>query len=90
MKKALESLKTEKNTLLSIYAEGAGEGTSKQSALNKVGELMDSELQCIICSEMFIEATVLNCSHTFCKYCITKWKKKKKDCPICRYFFLVP
>ncbi|KRT83893.1 zinc finger protein, partial [Oryctes borbonicus] len=42
------------------------------------------ELQCIICTELFIKATTLNCSHSFCKYCIEEWRKKNKNCPICR------
>lgn len=45
---------------------------------------MEDEMQCSICSEMFIKATTLNCSHTFCKYCIEKWKKTENICPICR------
>ncbi|XP_023951836.1 E3 ubiquitin-protein ligase RNF8 isoform X2 [Bicyclus anynana] len=59
------------------------EGTSKQT-LTEFGEIMESELQCSICAELFVSAIVLNCSHTFCKYCITMWKKKKAECPICR------
>ncbi|CAH2108269.1 unnamed protein product [Euphydryas editha] len=60
---------------------------TKAESSNKIaefGEIMESELQCSICSELFVSAITLNCSHTFCKYCISMWKKKKKDCPICR------
>ncbi|XP_035232600.1 E3 ubiquitin-protein ligase rnf8-A-like isoform X2 [Stegodyphus dumicola] len=42
------------------------------------------DLHCTICTELCIKTVVLNCSHSFCKYCITEWKKKKKQCPICR------
>ncbi|KFM71089.1 E3 ubiquitin-protein ligase RNF8-A, partial [Stegodyphus mimosarum] len=42
------------------------------------------DLHCTICTELCIKTVVLNCSHSFCKYCITQWKKKKKQCPICR------
>ncbi|KAJ2942635.1 hypothetical protein O0L34_g2103 [Tuta absoluta] len=87
----LKTVETEKNTLLETLGDlpvvemgGAGEGSSKQAALAEVGELVENELQCSICAEQFIQATTLNCSHSFCKYCITMWKKKKKDCPICR------
>ncbi|XP_075974751.1 uncharacterized protein LOC142975650 isoform X1 [Anticarsia gemmatalis] len=81
----LQTVETEKNTILqSLCVDNPGEGSSKQTVLTEVGELMESELQCSICAELFITATTLNCSHTFCKYCITMWKKKKKDCPICR------
>lgn len=49
-----------------------------------IDELIESELHCSICSELFIKASTLNCSHTFCLYCITVWKKKAGICPICR------
>ncbi|CAG9834893.1 unnamed protein product [Diabrotica balteata] len=45
---------------------------------------MENELQCAICAEMFVKASTLNCSHTFCKFCIDKWKEKQTICPICR------
>ncbi|KAJ8957981.1 hypothetical protein NQ318_001982 [Aromia moschata] len=47
-------------------------------------EVMEDELQCAICSELFVKAVTLNCAHTFCKYCIEMWKKTKSECPICR------
>ncbi|XP_072388519.1 uncharacterized protein [Diabrotica undecimpunctata] len=45
---------------------------------------VENELQCAICAEMFVKASTLNCSHTFCKFCIDKWKEKQTICPICR------
>ena len=45
---------------------------------------MEDEFTCIICSELFIEATTLPCAHTFCGQCLTSWVKKKKECPVCR------
>nr|CAH7769595.1 unnamed protein product [Callosobruchus chinensis] len=47
-------------------------------------EEMEDEMMCSICSEMFLKAVTLNCSHTFCKYCIEKWKNTRNICPICR------
>ncbi|XP_026732770.1 E3 ubiquitin-protein ligase RNF8-like isoform X2 [Trichoplusia ni] len=82
----LHKVESEKNTILENLCapEQAGEGSSKEMVITQVGDLMESELQCVICAELFITATTLGCSHTFCKYCITKWKRKKRDCPICR------
>lgn len=54
---------------------------------NKGNDLIGSaedELTCSICSELFIKAVTLQCSHTFCKYCIETWKSNKSICPICR------
>lgn len=51
-------------------------------------ELLESELTCSICSEYFIQAVNLNCSHTFCEQCIEEWKRTNVDeavCPICRH-----
>ena len=31
-----------------------------------------------------IQATTLNCSHTYCKHCIVRWLHNHNDCPQCR------
>ncbi|CAD1468064.1 unnamed protein product, partial [Heterotrigona itama] len=56
----------------------------KESVVNKVNDIMDEQLTCSICSELFVKATTLNCMHTFCNHCIHLWNKKKQECPICR------
>ncbi|XP_013780829.1 E3 ubiquitin-protein ligase rnf8-B-like [Limulus polyphemus] len=57
---------------------------AKKDVQNQFSDLVENELMCSICSELFVEATTLQCSHTFCRSCIEEWKKKKKECPICR------
>ncbi|CAG4948674.1 unnamed protein product [Colias eurytheme] len=86
IKTKLRDVESEKEKLLENASDQTEHkaSSSKQETLTEVGEIMESELQCSICAELFVSATTLNCSHTFCKYCITTWKKKKKDCPICR------
>ena len=42
---------------------------------------------CTICQEIFIEPSVANCGHSFCKKCIKKWKRQNGNntkCPLCR------
>ncbi|XP_027976291.1 E3 ubiquitin-protein ligase RNF8 isoform X1 [Eumetopias jubatus] len=56
----------------------------KEEVLSHVNDVLENELQCIICSEYFIEAVTLNCAHSFCSYCINEWMKRKVECPICR------
>ncbi|XP_006860640.1 PREDICTED: E3 ubiquitin-protein ligase RNF8 [Chrysochloris asiatica] len=56
----------------------------KEEVLNHMNDVLENELQCIICSEYFIEALTLNCAHSFCSYCINEWMKRKRECPICR------
>ncbi|KAL3271559.1 hypothetical protein HHI36_022034 [Cryptolaemus montrouzieri] len=58
------------------------ENSKKEKQINF--DLIEEEMQCSICSEMFIKAVTLNCCHTFCKYCIDQWKKQQCFCPICR------
>ncbi|KAK2577346.1 hypothetical protein KPH14_003468 [Odynerus spinipes] len=55
-----------------------------EGMVDKVSSIMDEQLTCSICSELFIKATTLNCMHTFCLHCINAWNKKRKECPICR------
>ncbi|XP_051043054.1 E3 ubiquitin-protein ligase RNF8 [Phodopus roborovskii] len=56
----------------------------KEEVLSHVNDVLENELQCIICSEYFIEAVTLNCAHSFCSFCISEWMKRKLECPICR------
>ncbi|XP_066533832.1 E3 ubiquitin-protein ligase rnf8 isoform X2 [Hoplias malabaricus] len=56
----------------------------KEEVVTQMTEVLENELQCIICSELFIEAVTLNCAHSFCRHCITDWRRRKDECPICR------
>lgn len=47
-------------------------------------EDIEQEFTCAICQELIVNATTLQCSHTFCKPCLAEWIKQKKICPICR------
>ena len=57
---------------------------AEEMAKKVLVEQMEDEFTCIICQELFIEATTLACSHSFCDYCLKSWLKKKMSCPICR------
>ena len=51
----------------------------------KFQEEANTELQCPICSEVYVEATTTNCGHTFCHFCIHKWMQLgHENCPVCR------
>ena len=47
-------------------------------------ELAETQLQCAVCREPYVEATSINCGHTYCNYCISEWMKNKTNCPVCR------
>ncbi|KAM9554205.1 E3 ubiquitin-protein ligase rnf8-like [Salvelinus alpinus] len=53
----------------------------KEEVVTQMTEVLENELQCIICSELFIRT--LNCAHSFCLHCIREWRKRKDECPIC-------
>ncbi|XP_067680209.1 E3 ubiquitin-protein ligase RNF8-like [Haliotis asinina] len=57
---------------------------TREDILSNLTDVMESELQCSICNELFVQATSLNCSHGFCALCINQWMERKKDCPVCR------
>lgn len=53
------------------------------SVVRRVESIMENELTCAICSELFVDAAMLQCGHTFCSYCIHNWRKQKNVCPFC-------
>lgn len=64
--------------------ESSNKSSHPQETNNEDAEKLENELVCSICSELFIKAVTLNCSHTYCKYCIEMWRQRQNGCPICR------
>ncbi|XP_069559075.1 E3 ubiquitin-protein ligase TRIM39-like [Brachyistius frenatus] len=51
------------------------------------GSMLEEELSCPVCCEIFRDPVVLKCSHSFCRACLQQfWNKKRarRECPICR------
>ncbi|KAJ8246510.1 hypothetical protein COCON_G00235010, partial [Conger conger] len=48
--------------------------------------LLEEELSCPVCTEIFRDPVVLRCSHSFCKACLQQcWDQKgSRECPVCR------
>ncbi|XP_066529532.1 tripartite motif containing 35-28 [Hoplias malabaricus] len=48
--------------------------------------LLESDLTCPVCKELFRDPVLLTCTHSFCRACLeASWKHKStKDCPVCR------
>ena len=83
------NLELEKEKLLAKAKAGSSSGSQggsdlPQSIKDTLQELAETELQCAVCYGVFMEATTINCGHTFCKNCIHEWQKKKSNCPVCR------
>ncbi|XP_068434024.1 E3 ubiquitin-protein ligase TRIM35-like [Clinocottus analis] len=54
---------------------------------SRSGSVLEDELSCAVCCEIFKDPVVLKCSHSFCRVCLQQfWNKKKarRECPICR------
>ncbi|XP_074512555.1 E3 ubiquitin-protein ligase TRIM39-like [Sebastes fasciatus] len=54
---------------------------------SRSGSMLEEELSCPVCCEIFRDPVVLKCSHSFCRACLQQfWNKKKarRECPICR------
>ncbi|KAM9338985.1 E3 ubiquitin-protein ligase rnf8 isoform 2-T2 [Symphorus nematophorus] len=84
-RQGFEEILLAKNKELEVTKEEKEKARAqKEEVVTQVTEVLENELQCIICSELFIEAVILNCAHSFCCYCIQQWRKKKDECPICR------
>ncbi|XP_061079748.1 E3 ubiquitin-protein ligase TRIM35 [Conger conger] len=51
------------------------------------GSVLEEELSCPVCCEIFKDPVVLKCSHSFCKACLQQfWRKRTsaRECPVCR------
>ncbi|XP_064197542.1 E3 ubiquitin-protein ligase TRIM35-like [Anguilla rostrata] len=48
--------------------------------------LLEEELSCPVCSEIFRDPVLLSCSHSFCEACLQQcWEQKgSQECPVCR------
>ncbi|KAJ8371067.1 hypothetical protein SKAU_G00110950 [Synaphobranchus kaupii] len=48
--------------------------------------LLEEELSCPVCTEIFRDPVLLSCSHSFCKACLQQyWEQKGSwECPVCR------
>ncbi|MBN3324643.1 TRI35 protein, partial [Atractosteus spatula] len=49
-------------------------------------KVLEEELSCPVCCEIFKDPVVLTCSHSFCKACLQQyWQMKgSQECPVCR------
>ena len=61
-----------------------GEDDSKPISPKEIQEMLDSDLNCAICRDLYINPLILNCSHSFCKFCVFQWLSKQSKCPTCR------
>ncbi|CAD5114167.1 DgyrCDS3309 [Dimorphilus gyrociliatus] len=85
--KEKEELKAEQSRMKQELEDVTKRMTAQAStsdSKDKMIDLMEEELICSICSELFICPMSLQCTHTFCALCIHQWIKRKNECPQCR------
>lgn len=82
--KALSLKQAEKHPSASAHSTTDVDGNLFQDMLENFKNLLESHLQCSICSEVYVFSVTITCGHTFCLECIEEWKHKKRNCPICR------
>lgn len=56
----------------------------KETLYKEVQEILENDLSCAICQDIYINPLILNCSHSFCKFCVYRWLSKRPGCPQCR------
>ncbi|CAL8129574.1 unnamed protein product [Orchesella dallaii] len=61
---------------------------AEQAKVVTVTSIFENELKCGICRQTFINPTVTNCGHTFCRFCINESQWTRKYCPMCNRFVI--
>ncbi|KAG2379340.1 hypothetical protein C9374_007479 [Naegleria lovaniensis] len=64
-----------------LQTQGTESDTQKLKLMN---DTCQTELTCCICYNWFVEPTMLQCGHNFCKKCLYDWLAKNQSCPLCR------
>ncbi|KAJ1310363.1 hypothetical protein OPQ81_007101 [Rhizoctonia solani] len=48
--------------------------------------VMEEELTCAICCDVFVSPQLTHCGHSACAPCLKNWLSKNHNCPICRAY----
>ena len=77
LKKRLEKSELDLTMAKSLQTSGGSDQNGGeaffQDVMGNLQDFLDNQLQCTICSEVYVVATVINCGHTFCEECIAVW-----------------
>ncbi|XP_073325310.1 nuclear factor 7, brain-like isoform X3 [Pagrus major] len=51
-----------------------------------MASILEDELACHVCQEVFKDPVLLSCSHSLCKDCLQSWwtEKQTQECPVCK------
>ena len=74
LKKRLEKSELDLTMAKSLQTSGGSDQNGGeaffQDVMGNLQDFLDNQLQCTICSEVYVVATIINCCHTFCEECI--------------------
>ncbi|XP_062305844.1 E3 ubiquitin-protein ligase TRIM35 [Osmerus eperlanus] len=70
-----------------LLSPQVGVALRPRAVSSNASSMLEEELSCPVCCDVFREPVVLKCSHSFCRACLQQfWNKKKarRECPVCR------
>ncbi|CAL8129582.1 unnamed protein product [Orchesella dallaii] len=66
----------------------AFQAETEQAKMAIITNIFEEELKCGICRQTFINPTVTDCGHTFCRFCINESQLTRPRCPTCSQILL--
>ncbi|XP_010872671.4 tripartite motif-containing protein 35 [Esox lucius] len=70
-----------------LQSPKAENGLRPRAVTSHSASVLEDELTCPVCCEIFRYPVVLKCSHSFCRACLQQFwnqKKARRECPVCR------
>ncbi|KAJ7989607.1 hypothetical protein DPEC_G00306280 [Dallia pectoralis] len=70
-----------------LQSPKAGTPLRPRAVTSHSTSMLEEELTCPVCCEIFCYPVVLKCSHSFCRACLQQFwnqKKARRECPVCR------
>jgi len=74
----------EKNQELERLKQQLERAEAQRNRVEDDRKQLAEEFSCSVCSELFVEACTLDCTHSFCNECILTWLQRNDMCPVCR------
>jgi Lon protease-like protein len=60
------------------------------SLMERLQDVTQKELDCLVCYNLMLEPTTTTCGHTFCRRCLSRVMDHSNICPFCRRHLHVP
>lgn len=58
--------------------------------LDRLRDVINKELECLVCYNLMLDPTTTSCGHTFCRRCLGRVMDHSSICPFCRRELHVP